>query len=72
MRHIAQSLSTDLSNYFKVGHPGSYSRARNTAIILKFLLLPSFEDPEKQPFTSKRTLGFFGFTLKEFTKGTYT
>lgn len=59
MRHIALFLSTDLSNYFKVGHPGSYSMARNTAIILKFLLLPSFEDLEKQSTKCKRTLGFW-------------
>lgn len=60
MKHIAWFLSSDLSNCFKVGHPGSYSMARNTALTLTFLLLPSFEDPEKQPFKCKRTLGFFG------------
>lgn len=46
MRHIAQFLSTDLSNYFKVGHPASYTTARNTAVVLKFSLLPSFEVKE--------------------------
>lgn len=36
-------LIYNLSNYFKVGHPASYTMANNTAIILKFSLLPSFE-----------------------------
>lgn len=71
MIRIAWVLHTDLSNDFKVGHPGSYSMARNTAIVLKFLLLHLFEDLEKQPIKCKRTRGF-GFTLKEFTKGTHT
>lgn len=56
MRHIAQFLSPDLSNYFKVGHPASHTMARNTAVILKFSLLPSFEE-----FKKKKTLN-----VKEF------
>jgi len=59
MRYIARLLSTDLSNYFKLGHAGSYSMAKNTAIILKFLLLPSFENFEKQSTKCKSNLGFW-------------